>query len=724
MKAILTGCAFFLFLPFLYANSVDLKAGMIITTSITVNPNNYYLNAPADLKQSLLIIDGNNITVDFNHALIQGSNDKTRPNEFYGLAIRIKKGSRNIVIKNAVIHGFKVAILADSVQNLTITNCDLSYNWRQHLQSNREREDISDWMSYHKNENDEWLRYGAAIYLKNCKQATISNNIVTGGQCALMMTGCEKTEVTDNNFSFNSGIGIGMYRSSNNKIYHNRLDYNVRGYSDGKYKRGQDSAAILVFEQCSNNIFAFNTATHSGDGFFLWAGQTTMDTGEGGCNDNFIYGNDFSYAPTNGIEVTFSRNLIMKNIIKDCDHGVWGGYSYDTDITDNSFENNRIGIAIEHGQNINIALNGFINDKTGVKLWSREKQPDDWAYAKKRNTASHNYWITANRFTSNTTAFDIMGVDTVVFTGNTKLLVGQNYLFGDRLENIDTSRDEEFLDIDYQKDERLKAIKDTQMPASIVPKGKKEMRITEWGPYDFRYPLVWLKNIDSNGLYYFEILGPKGNWEIDQLKGFELLNKGESGFPSSITAKLVNAAAERNIQLKYSGPAFTNMFGKLQDSGTSHIFTYKEFQPQSTWNINWYKWNDTYNPAREYAAFTKLFDETPVHTITADKIDFTWWGKIGKELPADSFATVATTKMFLEANAYQIGITADDYVKLFIDGKEVIDAWDSKYTELDENTHHRISIKLSKGEHSFQIVHAEKKGLATLQFYIQPEDRK
>ena len=41
-------------------------------------------------------------------------------------------------------------------------------------------------------------------------------------------------------------------------------------------------AAILVFEQCNNNLFANNSATHSGDGFFLWAGQTTMDTGEGG----------------------------------------------------------------------------------------------------------------------------------------------------------------------------------------------------------------------------------------------------------------------------------------------------------------------------------------------------------------------------------------------------------------------------------------------------------
>jgi parallel beta-helix repeat protein len=720
MKGSLSCLTIFFLVHSLYAGPVDLKAGMVIKTSVTINTNTYYLNAPAGLQQSLIVIDGNDITVDFNNAVLQGSNDKTRPDEMYGLAILIKKGSKNIVLKNANIQGYKIAILADSVANLAINNCDLSYNWRQHLQSNREREDISDWMSYHKNEKDEWLRYGAAIYLKNCTKSIIANNTVTGGQCALMMTRCEKAEVYDNTFSFNSGIGIGLYRSSNNRIYHNRLDYNVRGYSDDKYKRGQDSAGILVFEQSSNNTFAFNSATHSGDGFFLWAGQTTMDTGEGGCNDNFIYGNDFSYAPTNGIEITFSRNLIMKNIVKNCDHGIWGGYSYDTDITDNSFENNRIGIAIEHGQNINIALNGFTNDKTGIKLWSREKQPDDWIYAKKRNTESRNYWIAANRFTSNPLALDIMGTDTVVLSGNTKLFIDEYLKLGDRSENIDTSRDQEFLDMEYQKDERLKSIKDSILPKAIVPQGKKEMRITEWGPYDFRYPMVWLKNIDSTGLYNFDILGPNGNWAIDQIKGFEIISKTEGVFPASLTARADNNQRDRTIQLTYTGPSFTDRFGKKADSNTSRLFAYQEFQPLSKWNVNWYKWDAAHDPAKDYTHFTKLFDESPVQTIVTDRIDYTWWGSIGKSLPSDSFATVATTKMLLEENTYELGITADDYVKVFVDEKEVIDAWDTKYTELDENTHHRINIKLKAGEHSFKIVHAENTGLATLQFYIKP----
>ncbi|HEY1020337.1 MAG TPA: right-handed parallel beta-helix repeat-containing protein [Sediminibacterium sp.] len=724
MKGLFTASLGLLLLPFsLLANSVELTSGMVIKTSVTIQPRTYTLAAFADLKKPSLVIEGNNITVDFNKAVLQGSADKSRPDEFYGLAILVKKGSKNITIKNAFIHGYKVAILADSVENLTIDHCDLSYNWRQHLQSNREREDISDWMSYHHNEKEEWLRYGAAIYLVNCRSAVISNNLVTGGQCALMMTRCEKASVWDNDFSFNSGIGIGLYRSSHNQFYHNRLDYNVRGYSHGKYKRGQDSAGFLVFEQSSNNVFAFNTATHSGDGFFLWAGQTTMDTGEGGSNDNFVYGNDFSYAPTNGVEITFSRNLVMKNLIKDCDHGIWGGYSYDTDITDNTFENNRIGIAIEHGQNINLVLNSFTNDQTGVKLWSREKQPADWIYAQKKNTDSRNYWIAANKFTATPKAFDIMGTDTVVFSGNTKLLVQEPLVLGERAENIDTSREAEVLDMEYQKDERLKSINATALPATVLPQGKKEMRITEWGPYDFRYPLLWLTDIDSSGQYHFEVLGPKGNWELTATDGFTIIDKGSNGFPSTITATAQKTQAQRAIRLQYKGPGYRDQFGKWQDSSTTHSFAYSEFEPPAQWTINWYTWNAGQDPGKDYTAFTAALEQTPVHSTVTPKVDFTWWGKIGKDLPADSFATVATTTMILPANTYEVGITADDYVKLFIDDQELINAWDSQYTELDENTHHRTRIKLSAGEHRFRIVHAEKKGLATLQFYFKPVEK-
>jgi len=57
--------------------------------------------------------------------------------------------------------------------------------------------------------------------------------------------------------------------------------------------------------------------------------QSTMDTGEGGANDNLFYGNDFSFAPANGIEATFSRNISSATTsglrVRDV-----GGYSFDS----------------------------------------------------------------------------------------------------------------------------------------------------------------------------------------------------------------------------------------------------------------------------------------------------------------------------------------------------------------------------------------------------------
>jgi len=561
------------------------SVGMHISKSILLAPGQYALptsDTNAIQKQGgVIVIEGKNIVVDLAGVVLDGAGNKPAfaPDQFNGIAIEIKPGSSNITIKNATIKGYKIGIKADSVFALTIDNCDLSYNYREALKSNVEKEDEVDWMSFHNNENKEWMRYGAGIYVTNCQSAVITENTVTNGQCGLMLTKCNNATVVDNNFSFNSGIGIGLYRSSYNNINHNQLDFNVRGYSYKKYRRGQDSAAILVFEQCNHNIFAFNSATHSGDGFFLWAGQTTMDTGIGGCNDNFIYGNDFSYAPTNGVEVTFSSNLIMKNTIKDCDHGVWGGYSYETDITDNTFSGNRIAIAIEHGQNLNIALNRFKNDKTGIKLWSRATQPSDWKYAQIKNTDSKNFWIATNTFNSVKTAYDIMGTDSLTFSGNTIENVSTSFKLGDRIHELDSTKENEEVGLDYATDIRLQKVKATSTPLTHFPVGLQEMRITNWGPYNFEYPLVWLKSIDSAGLYHFEVLGNiTASWHLKSISGFTITDSLTGVFPAEFTAlptsNLGNVTAPKNIVFEYTGPDYTNQFGVVEKSGS--LFGYNQ----------------------------------------------------------------------------------------------------------------------------------------------------
>jgi parallel beta-helix repeat protein len=706
-----------------------LKKGMIITGNTKIKKGIYKIDANQNLDQPVILIEGYKVTVDFNNATLQGSNVQKNPDEFFGVAIVISSKSTNVTIKNLKVKGYKVAILAKDVTSLTLENCDFSYNYRQHLNSTQEKEDISDWMSYHHNENDEWLRYGVAMYLRNCNMAIIRNCKVTGGQNALMMTNCNDGLIVNNDFSFNSGVGIAMYRCSYNDIAYNKIDFNVRGYSDGVYNRGQDSAGILVYEQSNNNLFYKNSVTHSGDGFFLWAGQTTMDTGNGGCNDNILFGNDFSYAPTNGIEVTFSRNKILKNRIFECDHGIWGGYSYNTEIANNQFRNNNIAIAIEHGQQIDIHHNLFFRDKTAIKLWARREQPADWGYAKYRDTKSKNYNLALNSYNENKTAMDIIRTDSLK-------------IFGDRISNADEflKIDSTVTNIDTVEDDYLtnKFSVDTAITGPFIQNaidpfkgigslaGRKNILITEWGPYDFRSPIVWNTNpTDTSGILKFDVKGPKGQWKIKSYKGVDSISAKSGTLPATITAKKMQSERmDINIQLEYIGEEIKTPFGEIIPKGKPYHFSFKKFFQPIDWTVNWFSLDTSiYNPIKTGEIFPPNVKMRPVKTEKVQRLDYAWWGGIKTdEGQIPQFITIAEGAGNFNKGDYELGITWDDAVRVYVDNKLVVDEWNpSKYT-FDESPHKKIKLNLVDGVHNFRVEHIELGGFATLALKIKKGD--
>src|SRR6266508_4245276 len=139
---------------------VALQPGMIITRSVRVSPRTYRLAGPP------IIVRGDNITVDFRGATLEGIDPNAEPDQARDTAIVIDGGS-NIRIVQARIRGYKVGILARGTRLLTLRNNDLSNNWKPRLFSLVEHESLVDWLSFHHNEKDEWLRFGAAIYLQD-----------------------------------------------------------------------------------------------------------------------------------------------------------------------------------------------------------------------------------------------------------------------------------------------------------------------------------------------------------------------------------------------------------------------------------------------------------------------------------------------------------------------------------------------------------------------------
>jgi parallel beta-helix repeat protein len=703
-----------------------LKKGMVITENTKIRKGVYKLDGYENLDQPVILIDGYKITVDFNNAILQGSNTKKNPDEFFGVAIVISKNSTNVTIKNLRAKGYKVAILARDVTSLTIENCDFSYNYRQHLNSTQEKEDISDWMSYHHNERDEWLRYGAAIYLRNCNMPIIRNCKVTGGQNALMMTDCNDGLIVNNDFSFNSGIGIGMYRCSYNDIAYNKIDFNVRGYSDSVYNRGQDSAGILVYEQSTNNLFYKNSVTHSGDGFFLWAGQTTMDTGKGGCNDNILFGNDFSYAPTNGVEATFSRNKILKNRIFECDNGIWAGYSYNTEIANNQFRNNNVGIAIEHGQDNDIHHNLFFRDRTAIKLWARKEQPADWSYAKYRDIRSRNYNLALNSYNENKTAIDIIRTDSLKIFDDYVSNTDKFLKIDSTVTNIDTTTDDDLVN-KFSVDSAIigPSVNKPNDPFKGIGKlaGRKNILITEWGPYDFRSPIVWHANpTDTSALMRFDLKGPVGKWRIKSYRGLDSFSSKSGTLPATITAKKIETQrTDINIQIEYIGEEVTTPFGGVIPKGKPYIFLFNKFFQPIDWTVNWFSLDTSvYNPIKTGELFAPNVRLKPIKSEKVQKLDYAWWGGIKTdEGQTPQFLTLAEGAGNFRRGEFEFGVTWDDAVRFYVDNKLVIDEWNpSKYT-FDESPHKTIKLSLTEGVHYFRIEHVELGGFATLALKIK-----
>jgi parallel beta-helix repeat protein len=702
----------FLSLLFIGATAqITVKRGMTISRSAKVKKGNYLLAGYQDLQQAVIVIEGNDLTVDFNGVLLMGSSNTQSPDGFYGVAVLIK-GGKNITIKNLTARGYKVALLARNVEGLKIENCDFSYNYRPRLNSTPEKEDISDWMSYHRNGGDEWLRYGAAIYLKGCNNAIISGNKVTGGQNALLMTECNLATIYNNDFSFNSGIGMGFYRSSHNKVLHNRVNFNVRGYSHGIYNRGQDSAGFLVYEQSSNNLFYKNSATHSGDGFFLWAGQTTMDTGEGGCNDNQILYNDFSYAPTNGVEVTFSRNVVAYNRIFECDDGIWGGYSFQSSFADNQFRNNRIGIAIEHGQRIEITGNTFISNKEAVKLWARPKQPSDWGYAKVRDTRSVDYIIGTNNFTRNGTVFNLQRTDSLyifdnIYSGN------ENQMLADStVTNIDTTptRLYDTTMVDYSLPNGIDAFKGNGRFA-----GRKNIRMTEWGPYDFRYPMIWHTNpVDSSTTMQFEMMGAKGDYKIISTKGLKPTSSPKHTFPRAFQFER-NTGEKLDVEIvaEYKGPAFTDQFGNRIAANKPYRFRFRKFFQPIDFAVSYYAFDSATNPMKT-AYRERIKFQRPFKIESVKKLDYAWWGGIKVDTTQHKqFLLIAEGTVALEKSQYEMSVTWDDAVRVYVDGKLVLDEWNPTQHRFDEAPNKKIRLSLG-GTHHLRVEHTELGGFAAL----------
>jgi parallel beta-helix repeat protein len=739
------------------------RKGQQVTSSAQIAKRTYELFDRDDT--GAIIVEGDDITVDFQGATLVGSTEDQEPDAFEGRGIIIR--GRDVTIRNVNVRGYKVGIYAEDSPGIRLDNCDVSRNYRQRLKSTIEREDLSDWLWGHENDENQWLRYGAGIYLYRCPKAVVSNCRARNGQNGLCIVGSDEVRVVDNDFSFMSGWGLAMWRSSRCEVFNNKLDWCIRGYSHGVYSRGQDSTGILIYEQCNDNLFAYNSATHGGDGFFLYAGNETVQrTGKGGCQRNVLYCNDFSHAAANGIEATFSQgNIFVENILEQCDHGVWAGYSYDTMIERNYITNCNNGVSIEHGQRNLIAGNTITDSRLGVHLWwdndedllatpfceahgsslkkgtGSEREPSHGHENAARRGAcplfqpqemrcpSEDNRVMSNSFYRVQRAIRLAeDVGTLIcdnaFVACDKAvkLVGRSQEDAEAAVWMDAPGLKEVvilrpgMDAAWQPRDVLaefpKLMTGGGSQSPFLPKdalrGREYIFIDEWGPYDFSDYRVFPAVLRGGAVRYFNVLGPTGRFHITKTRG-------------PVTAEPTAGALPCRVRVAATGEGVQPFKIELMVGDKERKTGVKDLTVEGTllsaqWNVSFYAWTADRDPRESEENWSTIVQQQPLETLPAQSLDFTWGGGApGEKVPRDHFATVATTRLSLPAGKWRARTVSDDGVRVFINGKQVLTNWTWHGPTVDE-----ALVDLPAGPHDIRVEHFEIDGYAQLQFTIEP----
>lgn len=669
-------------------------------------------------------VKGDNIVVEFAEgSVLAGAAANTPASEYTGTGI-VVEGGRRVTIKGATVRGYKIGLHAAKTNSLTIDGGDYSGNFRQRLGSTPQAEDSGDWLYPHKNDNNEWTtNYGAAIWVEDSQLATIRNVLIRRGQNGIVLDGVTDSKIYDNDCSFLSGWGLALWRSSKNIISRNALDFCVRGHVEGVYNRGQDSAGLLMFEQCSNNTIVENSITHGGDGVFAFAGAEAIGDGPGperfnytrkGCNDNLFLRNDLSYAAAHGLELTFSHgNRIVGNTFTEnaiC--GIWGGYSQDTIITGNSFTGNggmaygleRGAINMEHASDNKIFENTFINNKVAVHLWwDNDSQLLEKPGVKRNYKGVSGNVIAENEVTiddnhpfknlpanAQLIAWQFRDVQPAAEAADKKSGRKPDGHFKNNQVSQNVVLNNSSVGVELVADEGIELKRTGPTPRFTVPKvevlgekqpvgarsalaGRDKIIMDEWGPWDHESPIL-------------RAAGARGASQMYEVLGASNRKLEVAVEPGSLRAQVDQAFGDRPARVTVTGGNSVQPYRLTVKAGDDFERSVSGMLVPARWSVTVFPWTEETDPRTNLEAWRKLAGESKARATVAGELSLKYGSggprqlDLGRavqesEIGSDRFGTVATTRVNLPAGTWKFTTLSDDGVRVLVNGKPVIENW-------------------------------------------------
>ena len=336
------------------------RAETQVQGDVRICPGRYRITDPNE--RGVIIAAGSGTRIDLTGVTIVSGD--TVPGAFVGIGVA-SRGVDGVTITGGTIRGYRYGIRIEGGRNHRVTGTDVSGSRHQALRSTPQVFDERDWLDIFR--PDTFEQYGSGVYLRGTDGASVTNIVSRGAQNGIGLFAARGSFLADNDVSENSGWGIHLWRSAHNTIVRNRAHHNVR-CEGSTYRRGCDSAGILLRQESDSNTIADNDLTWSGDGFFLSGHRPLLRPSVG----NLVFRNDGSHAYHNAFESTFSwGNSFIDNRADSADYGFWLGYSSGTLVRGNTIIGARTtGIAIEHGRDNALAANVIIGGGAGIHLFA------------------------------------------------------------------------------------------------------------------------------------------------------------------------------------------------------------------------------------------------------------------------------------------------------------------------------------------------------------------
>jgi hypothetical protein len=218
----------------------------------------------------------------------------------------------------------------------------------------------------------------------------------------------------------------------------------------------------------------------------------------------------------------------------------------------------------------------------------------------------------------------------------------------------------------------------------------------------------------------FDVKGPTGAWTIRKVTGLKDLSARSGTVPGTLTARRDSSAGtDISLELEYKGSTITTPFGVAIPAGKPYVFSFSRFFQPVDWTISWFAMDTSvYNPLKTGDLFAPNVRVAPVKTERADRLDYAWWGGLKAERNYEQFITMASGEGTFKPGQYELSITWDDAIRVYVDNKLVLDEWVPSRYDFDTSPHRNIRLELG-GTHQFRVEHLGIGNFAVLSFRIR-----